>query len=320
MSPKERAALIRRHARQLGFDAVGVTDLSPPPHGGELRSWLERGMAGDMHYMQRQLGRRLRPERIVPGASRAIVLSRDYFNSDPPRPAGAGKVAKYARGADYHLTLARPLAELASFVRSLGDEKTTAKWYVDAGPVPERELAQRSGIGWIGKNTMLIDPQRGSFSFLCAVLTDLDLELDEPFEADRCGSCRRCLDACPASAFPEERVLDARRCISYLTIEHKGALPAEQRRLTGEWVFGCDVCQQVCPWNRKFARESGAGDLGLESSRAHVDLNWLAGITDEEFAASLGWTPLQRPGAAGMRRNARMAMENLKEETPCPTS
>ncbi len=320
MNREERSRLVKTCALELGFDAVGVTHLAPTPHGDQLRHWLDQGMAGSMRYMHRQKEHRLNPGMILPGAEAAVILAKDYFNSDPTSRAGFGRVAKYARGPDYHHTLAPSLERVTEFLKSLGNKTTSAKWYIDAGPVPERELAQRAGIGWIGKNTMLIDPTRGSYTFLASVLTDLDLATDQAFEPDRCGSCRRCLDACPTGAFATARVLDARRCISYLTIEHKGAVPTGIRRQLGTWVFGCDICQEVCPWNQKFARDASASLLGLEASNAYMELEWLAGISDQEFQRALGHTPFERPGPSGIRRNARVALENLAQEAPCQTS
>lgn len=310
MTPERRSYLIRHHALQLGFAAAGITDLTPPPHADRLTAWLARGMAGTMTYMHRQAGRRREPAHIVRGANRAVVVTRDYFTPDPPATPGTGRIAKYARGRDYHRALREPLAALAAYVRGLGDGDTMAKTYMDAGPVPERELAQRAGLGWIGKNTMLIDPRRGSFNFIGAVLTDLDVATDPPFEADRCGSCRRCLDACPTDAFVAERVLDSRRCISYLTIEHRGTIDDDLAQLMGDWIFGCDVCQDVCPWNVKFARTVDDSPLEQDPSLARVDLLTLAALDDAAFERRFGCTPLERPGAAGMRRNARIALAN----------
>ncbi len=320
MSIAARTRAVKSRALELGFDAVGIADLSPIEHASSLIEWLDRGMAGDMRYMHRQANKRLRPQKILPGASRAIVVVRNHFSKDPKRQVNTGRVARFARGTDYHTTLAGPLEELSAFVRSVGSAECTARWYVDAGPVPERELAQRAGLGWIGKNTMLIDPRLGSFTFLATVLTNLELDVDEPFNADRCGSCRRCIDACPTKAFAEARVLDARRCISYITIEQKGEIAPDLRQLVGDWVFGCDTCQEVCPWNRKFARESRDGGLGTDPTLAQLDLEWLASVAEREFRQTLGGTAMARPGAAGMRRNALVASDNLAKEVRCQIS
>jgi epoxyqueuosine reductase len=192
----------------------------------------------------------------------------------------------------------------------LGGDGTIARAFVDAGPVPERELAQRAGLGWIGKNTMLIDPRRGSFLFIASILTDADLVVDSSFESDRCGSCRACLDACPTDAFVTERVLDSRRCISYLTIEHRGEIEARLASQMDGWVFGCDVCQDVCPWNHKFAAPSDDSTLGYDPQLASLDLTELVEMSDDEFDRRFQWTPMERPGAEGMRRNARIALQS----------
>ncbi len=304
MTAHDRAREVKAQALTLGFDAVGITDLEPTPHAAELRRWLGEGMAGTMRYMHRQADRRLHPETIVPGATRAVVVLKNYYHPDPPAPDGSwGHVARYARGEDYHTSLAGPLRALADAIIALGAADTIARPFVDAGPVPERELAQRAGLGWIGKNTMLIAPRAGSFFFIATVLTDLDLALDAPFTADRCGTCRRCLDACPTDAFPEARLLDARRCISYLTIEHRGSFDAAEPPALHDWVFGCDVCQDVCPWNERFA-VTGDGAFALDPALAWLDLEELDALTEGEFTARYGQTPLERPGLEGLTRNA----------------
>lgn len=306
LTPAQRARLIKERAKALGFARAGIADLTPLRHGDALQAWLAGGMAATMAYMERQAERRAHPATILPGATRAVVVTRNYYSEDPPPAPGTGRVARYARGKDYHRALRRPLTQLAAYVRSLGGADTLAKAYCDAGPVPERELAQRAGIGWIGKNTMLIDPGAGSFFFLAVILTNLDVALDLPFEADRCGSCRRCLDACPTGAFAAERVLDSRRCIAYLTIEHRGPLDATAATMLGEWVFGCDVCQEVCPWNVKFAQAADDPALEPDPALARLPLAQLVDIPDEEFERRYGHTALQRAGAEGTRRNARL--------------
>jgi epoxyqueuosine reductase len=188
--------------------------------------------------------------------------------------------------------------------------------FVDAGPVPERELAQRAGLGWIGKNTMLIRPGLGSYTFIAAVFTDAALARDLPFATDRCGSCTRCLVACPTDAFPHPRVLDARQCISYLTIEHRGGIPDDLAPRMGEWVFGCDVCQDVCPWNRKFAAPGPSTLVELDQSREWVPLDAFAVLDEDGFRQQYGWTPLERPGLGGMRRNTAIAERNAAEVAP----
>ena len=311
MTPERRAHLVKERARALGFQTVGIADLSPTPHSEQLERWLGDGFAGTMDYMHRQASHRLAPSSIVAGTTRAVVVTRNHLYPLAPERPGAGRVARYAQGEDYHAALRAPLDELAAYVRSLGSDSTLARAYVDAGPVPERELAQRAGLGWIAKNTMLIDPRRGSFFFLACVLTDLDLALDAPFEADRCGSCTRCLDACPTQAFPAPRVLDSRRCISYLTIEHRGDIDPALAPLVGDWVFGCDVCQDVCPWNVRFATEADDPQLQHDPELAFLDLDVLQQLSDDAFDRRYGRTALERPGASGMRRNARLVAENV---------
>lgn len=310
MTPERLSVLVRQRALELRFDAVGISTLEPTPHAEQLKRWINSGMAGAMTYMHRQLERRLRPGEILPGAHRAVVVTKHYLTPDPDLRTGKGRVAKYARGRDYHQALAAPLEQLASYIQSLGSRDTLARAYCDAGPIPERELAQRAGLGWIGKNTMLIDPRRGSFSFIAVILTSLDLAVDTPFEEDRCGTCRLCLDACPTGAFPEERVLDSRKCISYLTIEYQGNLDEQRGAAIGDWVFGCDVCQDVCPWNVKFAESPGDDVLESEPGLALLDLDELAALSDQEFQKRYGHTALTRAGARSMRRNAQLARRN----------
>lgn len=313
----ERAARVKAEARRLGFSDAGITDLAPLPHADVLDEWLARGYAGTMRYMHRQAERRKHPEHIVDGATRAVVVSYNYAHEDATEPERHGRVAKYARGQDYHEALRPVLDRLGAFIQEIGGPGSICRSYVDAGPIPEREMAQRAGLGWIGKNTMLIAPTRGSFTLLASVLTNVDLAPDPPFSADRCGSCTRCLDACPTAAFPAPRVLDATRCISYLTIEYRGSIAQDLALRMGNWVFGCDICQDVCPWNQKFAGGGEDGILSLDAARAWVPLDQFASLDESAFGEQYGWTPLARPGLSGMRRNTALAAANASRmESP----
>ena len=297
---------LKRRARALGFDTVGIASLEPDAHGADLDRWLAAGYAGTMTYLHRQAEKRKQPQAIMPEARVAVVTLTNYWHG-PVDPRAPNRVAQYACSADYHRILTTRLERLAAEIRDLVPGACT-RCYVDAGPVPERELARRAGLGWIGKNTMLIDPAMGSFTFIGTVLTDAAFAPDLPFEADRCGTCRACLDACPTGAFAAPHVLDARRCISYLTIEHRGPFTDEQRQQVGDWLFGCDICQDVCPWNVRFARPTLDAELLPRPALPNPDI-W--DIQDAaEFAARYGDTPFERPGLAGMRRNAAAVRAN----------
>jgi epoxyqueuosine reductase len=316
-----RVAELKRRALALGFTSVGIAPLEPNPHTAEFDAWLEVGYAGTMAYLHRQAAKRRDPRLIMPEAKVAVVTLTNYFHRqesppDPgPKPGEVGssaRIAQYAWSRDYHDVLRERLERLAVEIREVCPGAQT-RCYVDAGPVPERDLAQRAGLGWIGKNTMLIDPERGSFTFIATVLTDADLPTDAPFEADRCGTCRACLDACPTDAFVAPHTLDARRCISYLTIEHRERFTLEQRQWVGEWLFGCDICQDVCPWNVRFARPTRDLDL---TALPLPDPAELATIDAATFERRYGDTPFTRPGVEGMRRNAAAVHDNV---APRPT-
>jgi epoxyqueuosine reductase len=303
---------VKARALELGFIACGVTHPGPTAHGDRLDEWLARGYAGTMRYLHRQARRRKDPRLIVPEARSVVVVLDNYYTPEEDSDRTPPRIAKYARGEDYHLITWRRLQQLGEFLRLSG--ATLSHSFADAGPVPERELAQRAGLGWIGKNTMLVRPDAGSYFFIGSVFTDLPLDPDPPFELDRCGSCTRCLDACPTGAFIEPRLLDATRCISYLTIEQKGPIPEELAARFEGYAFGCDICNDVCPWNQRFAQPTSITEY-YPQHRLSGDL--FEGMDEEEFDSRYGDTPLERPGLAGMRRNVRAALgSTLPEPEP----
>ena len=297
---------IKRWAEELGFLACGITTPAPSEHAAFLDEWLARGYGGTMRYLNRQARRRKDPRLIEPEARTVIVVLDNYYHATDPSDALPGaelRVAKYAQGADYHEVIGRRLEELARRLVACGAQH--ARTYADAGPVPERELAARAGLGWIGKNAMLVRPGAGSFFFIGSIFTDLELEPDAPFEGDRCGSCTRCLDACPTEAFVAPRVLDATRCISYLTIEQKGPISEALEPALDGWAFGCDVCNDVCPWNVKFAEETAIAEY--LPKRAPLTAESFESLDEAGFDERYRGTPFARPGLAGMRRNVRAA-------------
>jgi len=306
---------VATRAREIGFLACGVAQLGPSQRAAALDDWLARGYAGTMRYLHRQAKKRKNPALIVRGAKVAVVVLENYLPRSGPtvRPSGRPSVslAKYAQGADYHVVMMRRLEALAGFLLEHG--ATMARPWVDSGPVPERELAERAGLGWIGKNTMLIRPGVGSFFFIGTVFTDLALEPAVPMATDHCGTCTRCLDACPTRALVAPRLLDATRCISYLTIEQKRPIPEDMAAQLGGWAFGCDVCNDVCPWNERFAVPTLRPEYQTRLDPDKADPEYFERMDAGEFDARFGDTPLARPGLERMRRNWRAAWASLPE-------
>jgi epoxyqueuosine reductase len=304
---------IKQAANALGFDPVGITAVGPADRHDAFREWLDRGFAGEMGYLERGAEKRRDSSLPFPDARSAIVVGLDYGGKQPPGP-----IARYARGDDYHDVMIDRLETLQGRAEEIVGHSIAARAYVDTGPILERDLAQRAGLGWIGKNTNLIHPERGSFFFLGVLLTDLELESDAPFEADRCGTCTRCLEACPTDAFVEPRVLDATRCISYLTIEHRTSIAPELRPLIGELVYGCDICQDVCPWNHRFAHEIGDPALAPRAENVDADIPALLQLTDTQFAARFKDSPITRAKRRGLARNAAVVLGNRRDSKDIP--
>jgi epoxyqueuosine reductase len=304
---------LKTEAKRLGFALAGVCPAVTPRGLDRFYQWLEQGYAGAMEYLSGRASAYKHPEQVLTGARSLLMLALDYQTAPPlPPTPGAGRVSCYAWGTqDYHDVIHARLKPLVQLIQQQMPG-SRARGVVDSAPLLEREFAQLAGLGWIGKNTLVIHPQRGSWFFLAAVLTDVTLDYDEPFPTDHCGTCRACLDACPTDAFPQPYVLDATRCISYLTIELREMVPESLRCDVGDWVFGCDLCQQVCPWNR---RSSGAGEPEFEPSRhlRPLDLHALFYLDDDEFRRMFRHTPLWRAKRRGLLRNAAIVLGNQQD-------
>jgi epoxyqueuosine reductase len=306
---------VKSEAHRLGFELVGVTTPDPPPHIDIFERWLRIGRHAEMAYLntERSRERRADPLKILPDCRSILVLGMRY---DSPQAAFAthstpkGRVAGYAWGADYHDVLPERMRKLVAFIETQVGHPVPNRWYTDTGPILERELAQRAGLGWIGKNTCLIHPRKGSYFLLAEILLGIALEPDEAITADHCGTCTRCLQACPTSCILPDRTIDAARCISYLTIELKGPIPTELRSQLGNWVFGCDICQQVCPWNQRFAQVQGDAALSARSGVPQPDLVQELSLTPREFSEKFKGSPVKRTRRRGYIRNVAVALQN----------
>ena len=329
MSPTvELRDRIRERARALGFDRVRFTTPAASGHMDFYRRWIEEGAHGEMGYLAREDSIARRGDlRLTMADVRSVVLvTHNYYQPDPPgltEDEERAVVARYARGDDYHDVIKRRLVKLLAEVERDAGRRVAGRAYVDTGPILERELASRAGLGWLGKNTMLIHPESGSYFFLGILLLDLELPEDEPFAEDRCGTCRSCLDACPTGALRGRDargapVMDARRCISYLTIEHRGPIPRELRAPIGNRIYGCDICQEVCPWNVKFqtpasepayrARPELDGPLLVELAER------LLAMDDAAFSRAFRGSPIKRAKRNGLLRNVCVGLGNLGGE------
>lgn len=317
MQTIEITAELKSEARRLGFDLCGVCPAVAPPGVDRFAQWLAAGYAGQMHYLPDRAEAAADPRHVLDGARSIVMLALNYRTAEahPPQP-GQGRVSRYAWGGDYHELIRSRLAALSQWLR---DRFPAAKvrGVVDTAPLLEREFAQLAGLGWIGKNTLLLNKQLGSWFFLAALLIDIELEYDAPHETDHCGTCRACLDACPTGAFVDAYVLDARRCISYLTIELREAIPQSLRGGVGDWLFGCDICQDVCPWNHR-APLSEQIEFQPAGGMNPIDLIGLFDLDEAAFRARFRHSPLWRAKRRGLLRNAAIVLGNQQHAAAEP--
>jgi epoxyqueuosine reductase len=303
-------------AREIGFDFCRVADCGSAPHAEEFRNWLDEGEHGEMRYMERGEEKRCDPQKVLPSARSIVILALNYFQGNPQAgdtPAAAGRIARYAWGDDYHDLIAKKLDKIDEFLRAFGGQQ---KCYVDTGPVLERDHAAQAGIGWHGKSTMLINERLGTWFFLAEVLTTLELPADEP-TPDRCGTCERCIKACPTGAITAPHRLDARRCISYLTIELKGSIPLDLRPLIRDRIFGCDDCLDACPWNR-FAQVSREAAFFTHPSTVGIPLRDYLSLSEDNFRVLFRNSPIKRIKRRGFLRNVCVALGNVGDPSDLP--
>lgn len=304
-------ARLKAQALGLGFDLAGITTLGPAASHGAFADWIAKDRHGEMDYLKRGIELRADTTRPEPGMVSAVVVTLDYGGKQPDGP-----VARYARGTDYHRVMWDRLDALLDWVRTDRGADVRGRSYVDTGPILERDLARKAGLGWFGKNTMLINPERGSFFFIGALFLDLPLVADAPFATEHCGTCTRCLDACPTQAFVQPGVMDARRCISYLTIESRSAIPSEFHDTIGEHIYGCDICQDVCPWNVKFARADGDPELAprefFQGKDAVTLATELVQMTEDSYRNTFRHSAMKRAKLSGLQRNAEIVLANIE--------
>ena len=331
-APAELRDRIRERARALGFDRVRFTGPHASGHMDFYRSWIEEGAHGEMGYLAREDSVARRGDlRLTMSDVRSVVLvTHNYYQPDPPglsEDRRRAVIARYARGDDYHDVMKKRLMHLLTEIEADADRPVSGRAYVDTGPILERELAMRAGLGWLGKNTMLIHPGSGSYFFLGVLLLDLELPEDEPFTEDRCGTCRSCLDACPTGALLGRDklgapVMDARRCISYLTIEHRGPIPRELRAAIGNRIYGCDICQEVCPWNVKFQEPpiepAYRARPGLDGPPLVELAERLLAMDDAAFSRAFRGSPIKRAKRNGLLRNVCVGLGNRGRESAVP--
>ena len=310
MDPRALRQRLAASAKELGFDAFGVAPVEVDVRADYFKKWIADGIHGDMAWLARNPDRRTDARKVLPEARSLVVVGLNYYQ---PHPPAGYRIAKYALGADYHDVILARLKELCEVMASLGGEQ---KPYVDTGPVLEKPVAAAAGLGWQGKSTILIHRGAGTWLFLGVILTTLELEATTAKEPDRCGSCTRCIDACPTAAIIAPYQMDARKCLAYLTIEHKGAIPVEYREALGDRVFGCDDCLDVCPWN-KWAVATREARF---APRPHPPLRETLAWTDEQFLEHFKGTPVERLGLARWRRNALTVLGNVGTSGDLPAA
>jgi epoxyqueuosine reductase len=314
---------IQNESRRLGFILTGVTIPEPPTHLSTFENWLSQGRHASMQYLadDRSRLRRADPRLILPECKSILVLALPYPDPQPveesEQTSPHGRVAAYAWGDDYHLVIPEKLKTLVAFIEQKVGHTIANRWYTDTGPILERDLAQRAGLGWIGRNTMLINPKLGSYFLLAEIFLELELEPDPPFNTDHCGTCTRCINACPTQCIMPDRTIDARRCISYLTIELKEDIPTELRPMLGDWVFGCDICQTVCPWNR-FSPAENKSELRPRNDVPHPNLITELELMPENFNRKFKDSPVKRAKRRGYLRNVAVALGNSKNPEALP--
>ncbi len=311
MSAELKAELVRQ-ALAVGFDSCRIARCASPPHAQAFENWLANGSAGEMDWLARGAEKRAEPQKVLPGARSVIVVAMNYWQGEKPS-SKAGRIARYAWGDDYHDVMLQRLREVEELLRAHGGVQ---KSYVDTGPILERDFAAEAGIGWHGKSTMLLDQKLGTWFFLGEILTTLELPPDAP-QVARCGTCTRCITACPTNAITADHRLDARRCISYLTIELKGSIPLEFRPLIGDRIYGCDTCLDVCPWNRfaALARESA---FFARPATSAMRLRDFLSLDDQQFRLLFRGSPIKRIKRRGFLRNVCVALGNVGDAEDLP--
>jgi epoxyqueuosine reductase len=313
MDPAQLTSVLKAQAAKVGFDLVGACPAVEPQGLSNLARWIEAGYAGQMRYLESRLEAYRHPRYVLEGCRSLLMLGMNYRTAEPAAAApGQGRVSRYAWNSDYHEVLRQRLARLIDVLQT-HVPSARARGVVDTAPLMEREFAQLAGLGWVGKNTLLLNKHIGSWFFLAALLTDQELHYDAPHAADHCGTCRACLDACPTQAFVAPYVLDSRRCISYSTIEHRGDVPFAMRSGHGDWLFGCDICQEVCPWNSRAPRQRDPAFAPAEGMNP-VDLAALFELDEEAFRLRFRQTPLWRAKRRGILRNAAIVLGNQRCE------